>query len=63
VIRNLLLVWVICVAFWQQQRIHELVYNMQIAEQKLDDAAYICPPMPDIPHEEALHNLEHPREQ
>jgi hypothetical protein len=52
--------WVI----WRQEKqISGMTWDLQYAIEQLSEAAFLVPPPPNIPREEALQRLYHPIEQ
>lgn len=69
-LRRLALLILLAVCAYQQWQIHaqqkliaDLINGLQHDAQILNDATWDVPPSPNIPREDALFGLEHPREQ
>lgn len=62
-LRKLAVLVILGVCAWQQWRIQDLTHGLQRDQQVLDDMVWEVPSPPNIARDEALYNLEHPREQ
>jgi hypothetical protein len=69
-VRTLILFTLAGVCVWQQHQLRaqerlivDLCQGLRVALVELNDAAFEVPPPPNIPRDEALHNLQFPREQ
>ena len=68
--KNLLFLILCGVCIWQQHVLAKqrvalwvAVHDLGVATETLNDATFEIPPSPNIPRDEALRNLENPREQ
>lgn len=61
--RTLAFLILLGICFYQEWRIEDLIGGLAHDEEVLNSIIWDQPPTPNLPREEALYNLAHPREQ